>query len=52
VKTIKYWYYGTLFLVCEFVFRVTLSWSNDWERVLDAHETTVKFLLKAEENRP
>lgn len=52
MKTIKYYFYGTLFLVFEFMFRVTLNWTSDWQKVMDAHATADYFLRKSEENRP
>lgn len=52
MKLAKYWYYGTMFLIFEFFFRVTLNWSSDWERVMEAHGTADYFLRKAEANRP
>lgn len=51
MKTLKYWYYGVLFVITEFLFRVTLNWSNDWEKVMEAHETASKYFLKMEEHQ-
>jgi hypothetical protein len=52
VRAAKYWYYGTLFVITEFLFRVTLNWSNDWQRVMDAHATAAKYFVKMEEHQP
>lgn len=52
MKTLKYWWYGTLFLVIEFVFRLSLDWANGYETIDKLAETANRYWQKAEENRP
>lgn len=52
MKTLKYWYYGTLFVIFEFFFRMTLNWSNDWQKVMEAHEEASYYSRKMEAHQP
>lgn len=52
MKTLKYWYYGTLFLIFQFFFYLTLNWSNDWEKVVEANEEAFHYFRKMEAYRP
>lgn len=52
VKLIKYWYYGTLFLIFDFSFRIALYLSDNWGACQRLYSTGEYYLAKAKANRP
>lgn len=51
MKTLKFWYYGTLFLVFNFLFRLSLNWANNYETVMELAETSNHYYVKMEDSR-
>ena len=52
MKLLKYWVYGTLFLVFDLLFHVALHISDNWESCQKLYSTGEYYLLRAEEHRP
>ena len=52
MKLLKYWVYGTLFLVFDFIFEVALHFSDNWEACQKLYAKGAYFCYKAEQNRP
>lgn len=52
MKTLKYWYYGTMFLIFDFLFEAALYVSDNWEACQNLFTTGEHYLAKAEANRP
>lgn len=34
MKLLKYWYYGTMFLIFNTLFRISLDWASDYGQIL------------------
>lgn len=52
MNTLKYWYYGTLFLIFDSLFHTALHFSDNWESCQKLFTTGEYYLAKAEANRP
>lgn len=50
MKTLKFWYYGTLFLVFNCLFRLALNWASDYDTVIELADTSNHYFLKMEEH--
>lgn len=52
MKTLRYYYYGILFLIFDFAFHSALYVSDNWEHCQKLYTTGEYYLAKAEANRP
>lgn len=51
MKTFKFWYYGTLFMISGYVFDLMLHISDNWDDVQGALDHALYYEAKMEENR-
>lgn len=52
MKTLRYWYYGTMFLVLDSAWHTALHFSDNWEACQKLYSAGEHYLAKAEANRP
>lgn len=52
MNTLRYWYYGTLFLVFGYLFDLALHFSDNWEACQKLYSKGEYYMFKAEEYRP